>query len=491
MSFITRRKSIDTLAQGGHRLTPSLSWPHLIALGVGAIVGIGIYTLTGSGAGLAGPAVSLSFALCGVICACAALCYAEMSTLMPVAGSAYTYSYAVLGELVAWIIGWSLVLEYTVAAAAVAVGWSAHVSAFLAAAGITLPDVLSHGALVCRHGLPLPGAFGNGLFACAAFDLPAVLIGAVVTTLLIIGTRESATVNLILVAIKLVALVLFVALASTHFDAARFHPFAPYGFGAGIGPDGVKRGVLAAAALIFFAFYGFDAVSTAAEETKNPARDLSIGIVGSMVICTAIYIAVAAAALGAASWREISSTGAPLVHVLELLRHPFSAQLVASAAIVALPTVILVLMYGQSRIWFVMARDGLLPERLAALHKTRGTPVAMTLFAGFWVILLAATLPLDKIALLANAGTLAAFIAVALSLIVLRLREPARPRVFRVPLGLVVAFLCIAGCVYLFLNGLPQFTQVWFVIWNAGGLVLYFLYGVRRSRLALAVAAAE
>lgn len=469
MSFVTRRKPIDGLAEGGRRLKPTLSWPHLMALGVGAIVGTGIYTLTGIGAGLAGPAVILSFALCGVICACAALCYAEMSTLMPVAGSAYTYSYAVLGELVAWIIGWSLVLEYTVAAAAVAVGWSAHVSEFLGAVGIPLPVALAH-----------------GMFAGGTIDLPAVVIGCLVTALLIVGTRESATVNLILVGIKLAALLLFVVLASTAFNPVHFHPFAPYGLGAHVGADGVKRGVLAAAALIFFAFYGFDAVSTAAEETKNPARDLSIGIVGSMILCTAIYVAVAAAALGAASWLDISRTGAPLVHVLEILRHPFAAQLVASAAIVALPTVILVLMYGQSRIWFVMARDRLLPERLAALHKTRGTPVAMTLFAGFWVVLLAASLPLDRIALLANAGTLAAFIAVALSLLVLRLREPERPRVFRAPFGIAVASACIAGCVYLFLNGLPQFTQEWFILWNAVGLVLYLLYGRRRSRLAAA-----
>jgi APA family basic amino acid/polyamine antiporter len=461
------------MAEGPRQLKRSLSWPHLVALGVGAIVGTGIYTLTGIGAGLAGPAVILSFALCGVICACAALCYAEMSTLMPVAGSAYTYSYAVLGELVAWIIGWSLVLEYTVAAAAVAVGWSAHFSEFLNAIGVPLPAALAH------------GAFTGGIV-----DLPAVVIGCIVTALLVIGTRESATVNLILVAIKLAALLLFVILASSAFDPARFHPFAPYGYGAHVDADGVKRGVLAAAALIFFAFYGFDAVSTAAEETKNPARDLSIGIVGSMVICTVIYIAVAAAALGAASYLDISHTGAPLVHVLELVRHPLAAQLVASAAIVALPTVILVLMYGQSRIWFVMARDGLLPERLAALHRTRGTPVAMTVFAGFWVVLLAATLPLDRIALLANAGTLAAFIAVALSLLVLRLREPSRPRVFRAPLGIAVAVICIAGCVYLFVNGLPRFTQAWFVLWNAAGLVLYLLYGVRRSRLAVKIAVA-
>ena len=473
MSFISRRKSIDSMAEGGRRLKPTLSWPHLMALGVGAIVGTGIYTLTGIGAGLAGPAVLVSFALCGVICACAALCYAEMSTLMPVAGSAYTYSYAVLGELVAWIIGWSLVLEYTVAAAAVAVGWSAHFTEFLNAIGLPLPTALAHGTLT------------GGIL-----DLPAMVIGCVITGLLIVGTRDSATVNLILVAIKLVALVLFVVLAAPAFDAARLHPFAPYGFGAHVDADGVKRGVLAAAALIFFAFYGFDAVSTAAEETKNPARDLSIGIVGSMVICTGIYIAIAAAALGAASYLDIARTGAPLVHVLQLVRHPLAAQLVASAAIIALPTVILVLMYGQSRIWFVMARDGLLPERLATLHRTRGTPVIMTLSAGFWVILLAATLPLDKIALLANAGTLAAFIAVALSLLVLRVREPHRPRIFRAPLGIPVACICMAGCIYLFLNGLPRFTQWWFVLWNAGGLVLYLLYGRLHSRMADAERAA-
>lgn len=467
MSFFTRRKSIDVLAESDQRLTPTLSWPHLVALGVGVIVGTGIYALTGIGAGLAGPAVLVSFVLCGVICACAALCYAEMSTMMPVAGSAYTFSYAVLGELVAWVIGWSLVLEYTVAAAAVAVGWSAHFTEFLQLIGLTLPAALTHGTL-------------NG----GVFDLPAVVIGCVITGLLILGTRESATVNLILVAIKLAALIVFVLFAAPAFDLSRFRPFAPYGFAAHVDPDGVKRGVLAAAALIFFAFYGFDAVSTAAEETKNPARDLSIGIVGSMVICTAIYIAVAAAALGAVSYLDISHTGAPLVYVLQLLQHPFAAQLVASAAIVALPTVILVLMYGQSRIWFVMARDGLLPQRLATLSKKRKVPVIMTLFAGFWVVLLAATLPLDRIALLANAGTLAAFIAVSLSLVVLRVREPNRRRIFRVPLGIPVACICIAGCIYLFLNGLPRFTQIWFVLWNTAGLLLYFLYGMRRSRLA-------
>lgn len=485
MKFLTRRKPVDAQVDSERRLKPSLSALHLVALGVGAIVGTGIYTLTGIGAGLAGPAVIVSFALCGVVCGCAALCYAEMATMMPVAGSAYAYSYAALGETLAWIVGWSLILEYTVAAAAVAVGWSSHASAFAAAAGWALPDWLSHGMFACRHGLPLPSVLGEGLFACRATDLPAVAIGALVTLLLVVGTRESATVNVFLVLIKLSALVLFVSLAAPAFDAARFHPFAPYGFGATAGPNGVKRGVLAAAALVFFAFYGFDAVSTAAEETKNPARNLTIGIIGSMVLCTGIYICVALAALGASSFLEISRTGAPLVHVLLSLDHPLAAQLVASAAVVALPTVILVLMYGQSRIWFVMARDGLLPQRLAVLSGRRGTPVTMTLVAGVCVILLAATLPLDRIALLANAGTLAAFVAVALSLLVMRWREPSRARAFRAPFAWVVAPLCIAGCIYLFAVGLQSYTQRWFLLWNAVGLVIYLLYGVRRSRLAM------
>ena len=469
MAFWNRRKSVDALAavDSTHRLKPSLSWWHLVAMGVGAIVGTGIYTLTGIGAGLAGPAVLLSFALCGVICACAALCYAEMATMIPAAGSAYTYTYAVLGELLAWIVGWSLILEYTVASAAVAVGWSSHVAEFIRAAGWALPDQLLHGIM------------SGGLI-----DVPAIVISAAVTLLLVIGTRESATVNLILVGIKLAALLLFVILASQAFDPAHLHPFAPFGYGAHVDADGVKRGVLAAAALVFFAFYGFDAVSTAAEETKNPGRDLKIGIIGSMVLCTAIYIAVAASALGASSYLEFSKNGAPLVFILSNLGHVFSAQLVAGAAIVALPTVILVLMYGQSRIFFVMARDGLLPQSLSSVHRTRGTPVLMTALTGIVVAAMAATLRLDEIALLANAGTLFAFAAVALSMLVLRLRDPSRARVFRAPLAWIVGPVCIAGCAYLFVNGLPSFTQWWFLLWNGAGLVIYLAYSAWASKLA-------
>src|SRR5215472_15180581 len=471
MSFITRRKPIDTITQQDehHRLKPTLRWPHLVAMGVGAIVGTGIYTLTGIGAGLAGPGVILSFLLCGVICGCAALCYAEMATMMPAAGSAYTYSYAVLGELIAWVVGWSLILEYTVGSAAVAVGWSANFAAFIQAAGWHVPDAL------------LKGFQSGGLV-----NAPAVVMCLLVTGLLIAGTRESATVNFVLVGIKLAALVLFVVLASQAFDPSHFHPFLPYGLFAQADADGTKRGVLAAAALIFFAFYGFDAVSTAAEETIDPKRDLTIGIIGSMVLCTAIYIAVSAAALGAASYIDIARTGAPLVYVLNGLHHPLAGEIVAGAATVALPSVVLVLLYGQSRIFFVMARDGLLPRSLAAVHQKRGTPVLMTSLTGLVAAVLAGTLDLSQIALLANAGTLAAFIAVSLCLLVLRIREPNRPRVFRVPLAWIVAPFCIIGCIYLFAVGLRDITQKYFLYANAVGVVLYLLYGARASRLAKA-----
>jgi APA family basic amino acid/polyamine antiporter len=471
MAFWNRRKSIDAATDMApeQRLKATLSWPHLIAIGVGAIVGTGIYTLTGIGAGLAGPGVVYAFLICGVICGCAAFCYAEMATMIPAAGSAYTYSYSALGELLAWIIGWSLVLEYMVAASAVAVGWSGHVAEFIHAAGWSFPDQLLHGWM-----------------SGGVVDLPAVFIAGVITLLLVIGTRESATINVVLVCIKLAALTLFVVLASQAFDSSRFEPMLPYGFAAHVDPDGVKRGVLAAAAIVFFAFYGFDAVSTAAEETKNPKRDLTIGIVGSMALCTGIYILVAISALGASSYLDFSKSSAPLVHILETLNHGFEAQLIASAVIIAIPSVILVLMYGQSRIFFAMARDGLLPESMAGVSRTRGTPVTMTIATGIVVAAVAAIVPLDKIVLLANAGTLAAFMAVAACVLVLRIREPQRKRDFRTPLAWIVAPLCIVGCLFLFANGLDSFTQWWFLYWNLGGLVVYFLYGVRRSRLARA-----
>lgn len=469
MAFWSRCKSIDlqVAESSGHRLKPTLRWWHLIMMGVGAIVGTGIYTLTGIGAGLAGPGVILSFVLCGIVCTCAALCYAEMATAIPASGSAYTYTYTMLGEALAWIVGWSLILEYTVSAAAVAVGWSGYLTEFIHTAGLHVPEAILHGT-----------------FAGGWLDIPAIIISAVVTGLLILGTRESAVITMVLVLIKLAALMLFIVLAFRGFNLENFHPFLPSGLGAHIDADGTKRGVLAAAALIFFAFYGFDAVSTASEETKNPQRDLKIGIIGSMALSSTMYMLVAAAALGACYYTDLSKAAAPLAHVLNLLHQPWAAQIVSLAAIIALPSVILVVMYGQSRVFYVMARDGLLPRSLAAISKNRGTPVLMTMVTGVIVAVMSSTLRLDSIALLANAGTLFAFMAVAACVLVLRVREPSRARSFKVPMPWVLAPLCIIGCAYLFVNGLPATTQIWFVVWNAFGLILYFAYGMRRSLLA-------
>lgn len=468
-----RRKPFDmvTVHEAGRRLVPTLSWPHLVALGIGAIVGTGVYTLIGVGAGKAGPAVLLSFVIAGAVCACAALAYAEMATLMPAAGSAYTYSYAALGESIAWVVGWSLVLEYSLVVSTVAVGWSGYFVGFLDWASRQFGMDLS-----------LPHALVAGPHAGGIINLPAVLITFLVAGLLMAGTRESATLNAVLVVLKLVALALFVAVALPVFDPANLQPFAPYGFSKTLGADGVERGAMAAAAIIFFAFYGFDAISTAAEETKNPGRDLSIGIIGSMIGCTVIYVLVALAAVGAMRYDVFSSSTEPLALILRELGHPTAAVMIGVVAIIALPTVLLAFLFGQSRIFFVMSRDGLLPRGLSKVSARTGTPIATTLFTATLVAALAGVARLDEIAALANAGTLAAFIAVAVSLLVMRVREPNRERLFRTPLAGIVAPLAILGCLYLFWS-LPRTTHVWFLLWNALGVLIYAAYGYRHALL--------
>ncbi|WP_133499784.1 amino acid permease [Cognatilysobacter terrigena] len=463
-----RRKDIDriTVHEEGRRLVRTLSWPHLVALGIGAIVGTGIYTLVGVAANLAGPAVLLSFLVAGVVCACAALAYAEMATMMPAAGSAYTYSYAVLGEAIAWVVGWSLILEYSLVVSAVAVGWSGSVVEFLRGLGVALPQAL------------IAGPHAGGVV-----NLPAVVIVFVVAGLLMLGTRESATLNAILVTVKVLALGVFVAIAMPHFDSANLHPFMPYGFVKSTGAGGVEHGVMAAAAIIFFAFYGFDAISTAAEEAKNPGRDLSIGIVGSMVGCTLIYLLVAVAAVGAMHFTAFAQSPAPLALIMRELGQGAAAKIVAGAAVVALPTVLLAFFYGQSRIFFVMSRDGLLPHRLSKVNPRSGTPTAVTLFTAVIVAALAGVASLDEIASLANAGTLAAFTAVAVCMLVLRRRDPNRPRTFRTPAAWIVGPAAIVGCIYLFIS-LKQQTQLWFLLWNVIGIVVYVVFGRRGSLLA-------
>ena len=379
-----------------------------------------------------------------------------------------------LGELIAWIVGWSLILEYSLVVSAVAVGWSGYAVGFLAGMGVELPAILAAGPHV-----------EGGLI-----NLPAVFIIAVVTGLLLLGTRESATLNAILVVIKIVALIAFVAIALPAFDAANFTPFMPNGFGSPAlpfaeqitGQPVVQTGVMAAAAIIFFAFYGFDAISTAAEETKRPERDLAIGIVGSMVVCTALYLVVAAAAIGARPVASFAESPEPLALILREMGQGTAAQWIAVSAVVALPTVLLAFLFGQSRIFLGMARDGLLPRRLARV-SSRGVPAVVTIFTAIVVAGLAGVMRLDELASLANAGTLAAFAAVGVCLIVLRIRDPHRPRVFKAPLWWLVGAITIIGCVIFFFSLRPS-TQLYFLYWNLAGLVIYFAWSAWNSRLA-------
>ncbi|MCL6678313.1 amino acid permease [Sphingomonas sp. RG327] len=434
-----------------HRLKKTLSWHHLIFLGVGAIVGTGILVLIGTAADKAGPAMMLSFVIAGVICAAAALAYAEVATMIPASGSAYTYSYVVFGELIAWFVGWSLILEYSLVVSAVSVGWSGYFSPL-----IGIPQELATA--------PLLGG---------VFNFPAVFIIAVIAGMLIYGMRESATLNSILVAIKMLALAMFIVVALRVFQADNFTPFMPYGF-VKSGPSGQEVGVMAAAAIIFFAFYGFDAIATAAEETKNPGRDLAIGIVGSMVLCVLIYMAVAAAAIGAEPYQRFVDSPEPLALILRDIGQPVAAKLLALSASVGLPTVILAFFYGQSRIFLAMSRDGLLPAPLARLSGRRN-PVRITLFTAVVVGALAGLVPLNDLVALANAGTLTAFIAVCAAMLTLRRRDPDAKRLFRTPLPWVTGLIGILGCAYLFYS-LPRYTQEWFLIWNAVGLVIYFVF---------------
>jgi APA family basic amino acid/polyamine antiporter len=439
-----------------HRLKKTLSWPHLIFLGVGAIVGTGILVLIGTAAGKAGPAMMLSFVIAGVICAAAALAYAEVATMIPASGSAYTYSYVVFGELLAWFVGWSLILEYSLVVSAVSVGWSGYFSPL-----VGIPQELATA--------PLLGGI---------FNFPALFIIAVIAGALIYGLRESANVNSTLVAIKMLALAMFVVVALTVFNAANFSPFIPYGFSKQ-GPPGQEVGVMAAAAIIFFAFYGFDAIATAAEETKNPSRDLAIGIVGSMVICVIIYMAVAAAAIGAEPYLKFANGADPLAQILRDIGQPVAAKLLALSASLGLPTVILAFFYGQSRIFLAMSRDGLLPKSLARLSGRR-SPVRITLFTAIVTGLLAGLVPLNDLVALANAGTLTAFIAVCAAMLAMRRRDPDAKRSFRTPLPWVTGLIGILGCAYLFYS-LPRYTQEWFLLWNAAGLVIYFLFAAQSA----------
>lgn len=460
-----RVKPLDQIIEGAGRksLHRSLGAIQLTMLGIGAIIGTGIFVLTAVGAERAGPGLMLSFVVAGTVCAFAALAYSELAAMVPVAGSAYTYSYAVLGEAVAWLVGWCLVLEYAVAAGAVAVGWSGYTVGLVKSMGIQLPHELTVG----------PHAGG-------IINLPAVFITGIVTTLLVVGTKESAWVNAILVAVKIIALTAFIVLAGPNIDPDNFQPFMPFGF----------DGVMAAAALIFFAYVGFDAVSTAAEETKNPNRNVPIGLIGSLVICTLFYVLVAAGALGSMPYTKLIGNAEPLAFVLRELGYESVGHFIGASAILALPTVILMMMYGQTRIFFVMARDRMLPEFFAQVHPRFKTPHVVTIITGVFVAAISGFFRVDEIAELSNTGTLFAFVCVSIGVIVLRYTQPDRHRPFRCPGVWFVGTGSVLGCLYLFVS-LPNETIFRFFAWVMIGVLFYAFYGYRRSPLRAGAPAEE
>lgn len=480
-----RVKPLDAILATAEKksLNRSLGAFQLTMLGIGAVIGTGIFVLTAEAAQKAGPGMMISFIIAGVVCAVAALCYAEMASMVPVSGSAYTYSYAVMGEMIAWMVGWALILEYAVAAGAVSVGWSGYMIGYVEHMfGIDVPDKLTLG--------PLDGGMIN---------LPAMAIAGIVTLVLIRGTKESATVNAILVGVKIVALIAFIILAIPVMNMEQFEPFAPLGFG----------GISAAAASIFFAYVGFDAVSTAAEETKNPQRNMPIGLIGSLAICTIFYLLVAAgvigtvgaqpvgmanghalepgsrelaAACGAIGDQAVVCSKEALAWTLREIGWPQIGNLVGLAAILALPSVILMMMFGQTRIFFTMSRDGLLPEAFSRIHPKFNTPHFITVLTGIAVALFAGFFPVGQLANVSNSGTLFAFAAVSIAVLMLRRTDPSRKRPFRTPIIWLVAPLSIAGCVYLFFS-LDTKSIMLFGGWAFVGLLVYFLYSRNRSNV--------
>jgi len=431
----------------------------LILMGIGAIVGTGIFVLTGTGALTAGPALTLSFVVAAIACGFAAMCYAEFASTVPVAGSIYTYSYAVLGELVAWMIGWDLLLEYGLATSTVAVGWSGYFQSLLHGFGIEIPAVLS----------AAPGARAG---VHTYMNLPALCIMLFLTWMLSLGVRESARVNNVMVAIKITVVLLFIAFGFGHVNTANWHPYAPFG----------SNGVMSAAAIVFFAFIGFDAVTSAAEEVKNPSRDLPIGIIGSLGICTVLYVIVAAIMTGIVPFKMFEGVDHPVSLALQHAGEFWLAKWTDLGAILGMTTVMLVMAYGQTRIIFAMSRDRLLPERLSTVHPKYGTPYLATWIVGIVFGLISAFVPLNVLAELVNIGTLAAFCLVSIAVIVLRKKRPDLKRAFRCPGVPVVPAIAVVFCLAL-MSFLSAITWIAFVIWLVLGLLVYFGYARSRSLL--------
>ena len=490
MNSLWARKPIADAVPEGHEgkgMQRTLGTKDLIALSIGAVIGAGIFSTLGTAAAGsigpngeilrygAGPALIFSFILLGAVCTLAALCYAELAAMIPQAGSAYAYSYASFGELVAWIIGWDLILEYAVGNVAVAISWSGYFNSLISPF-VQLPGWLTHGYWQVAassnpeiHGLldTAPRLAGIPVLV----NVPAFVIVMLITWLLVIGVRESARANAIMVGIKLLVLALFVIVGSQHIDPANYTPFAPNGF----------RGIHQGAAIVFFAYIGFDAISTAAEEVKDPQRTMPRGLLWGLGICTLIYVIVGAVATGLVPYQQLASSD-PLAHAFDVAGLQRFEWIISAGAVVSMSAVLLVFQYGQPRIFYAMARDGLLPEGAAKIHKKYRTPHVTTIITGVLVAL--AALVVDDVATydLTNIGTLFAFVLVCGGVLMLRIKDPDRPRPFRVPFVWVVAPVGLLACLFVMV-GLPMNAWKGFGIWLAIGLVLYAVYGWKHSRL--------
>ncbi len=461
MSFsqqLLKRKSVAALTNAENGLKRTLTAKDLTILGVGAIIGAGIFVLTGiAAAKYAGPAIVLSFVFAGIACALAALCYSELAAMIPVSGSAYSYAYATMGELMAWIIGWDLILEYALASSTVAIGWAGYLNSFLNSIDVHLPSYLTTAYLAD----PAQGFI----------NLPAVIIVLLLTGLLVVGIRQSAIFNFVMVLIKLAVIVVFIIAGAGHIQTENWSNFTPFGFG----------GVLTGAGVIFFAYIGFDAVSTAAQEAINPKRDVPIGIIASLIVCTVLYILVAGVLTGVISYTELN-VPAPIAVAVDHIGMSWLSPIIKLAAIAGLTSVMLVLLMGQSRIFYAMANDRLLPPLFAKIHPKFQTPHLSTIVVGFAVALLAGFMPIEKLGELVSIGTLFAFVLVCGGVLVLRSSHPELPRHFKCPAVPVVPIAGILVCLGL-MAGLPLDTWVRLLVWLLIGFAIYFGYGIKHSQL--------